>query len=90
MTRRVVSLLLSVWITSRASEPSFGVPMPTPAVSSMRGVRSSVVSVSARVVYSGLKTLAVTNSYPEESLGMADRVVQSLVGIDLAGLRLLF
>lgn len=38
----------------------------------------------------GLKTLAVTNSYPEESLGAACRVVPSLVGIDLEGLRLLF
>lgn len=38
----------------------------------------------------GLKALAVTNSYPEESLGGACRVVQSLVGIDLTGLRLLF
>jgi HAD superfamily hydrolase (TIGR01509 family) len=37
----------------------------------------------------GLKTLAVTNSYPEESLGGASRVVPSLVGIDLEGLRLL-
>ena len=37
----------------------------------------------------GLKTLAVTNSYPEESLGTADKVVQSLVGIDMDGLRLL-
>lgn len=38
----------------------------------------------------GLKTLAVTNSYPEESLGSACRVVASLTGIDLEGLRLLF
>jgi beta-phosphoglucomutase len=38
----------------------------------------------------GLRVLAVTNSYPEESLGGAGTVVQSLVGIDLAGLRLLF
>jgi HAD superfamily hydrolase (TIGR01509 family) len=38
----------------------------------------------------GLMTLAVTNSYPEESLGCAVRVVPSLVGIDLEGLRLLF
>jgi beta-phosphoglucomutase len=38
----------------------------------------------------GLKALAVTNSYPEESLGGASRVVLSLVGIDLEGLRLLF
>jgi len=38
----------------------------------------------------GLTTLAVTNSYPEESLGGAGRVVPSLVGIDLEGLRLIF
>ena len=38
----------------------------------------------------GLKVLAVTNSYPEERLGGACKVVQSLVGIDLEGLRLLF
>jgi HAD superfamily hydrolase (TIGR01509 family) len=38
----------------------------------------------------GLKTLAVTNSYPEESLGKACKVVQSLVGISIEGLRLLF
>ena len=38
----------------------------------------------------GLKTLAVTNSYPEESLGGAFKVVRSLVGIDIEGLRLLF
>lgn len=38
----------------------------------------------------GLKALAVTNSYPEESLGGTCRVVPSLVGIDLEGLRLLF
>jgi beta-phosphoglucomutase len=37
-----------------------------------------------------LKVLAVTNSYPGESLGGADKVVSSLVGIDLEGLRLLF
>jgi HAD superfamily hydrolase (TIGR01509 family) len=37
----------------------------------------------------GVKTLAVTNSYPEERLTEAGRVVQSLVGIDLEGLRLL-
>lgn len=38
----------------------------------------------------GLKAMAVTNSYPEESLGGACRVVPSLAGIDLEGLRLLF
>jgi HAD superfamily hydrolase (TIGR01509 family) len=38
----------------------------------------------------GLKTLAVTNSYPEEKLKGAARVVSSLVGIDLEGLMLLF
>ena len=38
----------------------------------------------------GLKILAVTNSYPEESLGGAFKVVRSLVGIDIEGLRLLF
>ncbi|HTG81930.1 MAG TPA: HAD family phosphatase [Geobacteraceae bacterium] len=37
----------------------------------------------------GLKVLAVTNSYPEENLGRAATVVQSLVGIDLEGLRLI-
>jgi beta-phosphoglucomutase len=38
----------------------------------------------------GLKTLAVTNSYPEEMLDGAVKVVGSLAGIDLDGLRLLF
>ena len=38
----------------------------------------------------GLKVLAVANSYPDESLGGAGKVVQSLVGIDIEGLRLLF
>ncbi|HTP64292.1 MAG TPA: HAD family phosphatase [Geobacteraceae bacterium] len=38
----------------------------------------------------GLKVLAVTNSYPEEKLGGALRVVNSLAGIDLEGLSLLF
>jgi beta-phosphoglucomutase len=38
----------------------------------------------------GLRALAVTNSYPEEKLAAASRVVASLAGIDLAGLRLLF
>ncbi len=38
----------------------------------------------------GLKVVAVTNSYPEENLGGACKVVRSLVGIDLEGLRLLF
>jgi len=37
----------------------------------------------------GLKVLAVTNSYPEERLTGACRVVTSLAGIDLEGLRLL-
>jgi beta-phosphoglucomutase len=35
----------------------------------------------------GLKILAVTNSYPEESLDGACKVVQSLVGITIEGLR---
>lgn len=34
----------------------------------------------------GLKVLAVTNSYPEEKLGSALKVVDSLVGIDYQGL----
>jgi len=38
----------------------------------------------------GLKAMAVTNSYPEEKLDGAFKVVSSLAGIDLAGLRLLF
>lgn len=37
----------------------------------------------------GLKVLAVTNSYPGERLAGACRVVESLVGVDLEGLRLL-
>lgn len=37
----------------------------------------------------GLRVLAVTNSYPEERLTGAWRVVNSLAGIDLEGLRLL-
>ncbi len=38
----------------------------------------------------GLRALAVTNSYPEEMLAGAFRIVASLAGIDLEGLRLLF
>lgn len=41
-------------------------------------------------VGAGLKILAVTNSYPEECLGGACKVVPALSGIDLEGLRLLF
>lgn len=37
----------------------------------------------------GLNVLAVTNSYPEENLTGANRVVTSLAGIDAEGLRLL-
>jgi len=37
----------------------------------------------------GLRVLAVTNSYPEERLTGACRVVNSLAGVDLEGLRLL-
>ena len=37
----------------------------------------------------GLKVLAVTNSYPEERLAGACRVVHSLAGVDLEGLRLI-
>ncbi|QWV94582.1 HAD family phosphatase [Geomonas oryzisoli] len=37
----------------------------------------------------GLKVLAVTNSYPEERLTGACRVLDSLAGVDLEGLRLL-
>lgn len=37
----------------------------------------------------GLKVLSVTNSYPEDRLTGACRVVDSLVGVDLEGLRLL-
>jgi beta-phosphoglucomutase len=37
----------------------------------------------------GLKVLAVTNSYPKERLLGAFRVIQSLVGVDLEGVRLL-
>ena len=38
----------------------------------------------------GLQVLAVANSYPEEELTDTCRVVSSLAGIDLQGLRLLF
>jgi beta-phosphoglucomutase len=41
-------------------------------------------------VGAGLRILAVTNSYPEECLGGACKVVPALSGIDLEGLRLLF
>jgi beta-phosphoglucomutase len=37
----------------------------------------------------GLRVLAVTNSYPEERLAGAFKIVESLAGIDLEGLRLL-
>ena len=38
----------------------------------------------------GLQVLAVANSYPEEKLAGAGRVVGSLAGVDLQSLRLLF
>jgi beta-phosphoglucomutase len=38
----------------------------------------------------GLRVMAVTNSYPEEALTGAGRVVASLAGVDLEGLRLLY
>jgi HAD superfamily hydrolase (TIGR01509 family) len=38
----------------------------------------------------GLKVLAVTNSYPEEELSGADRIVASLAGVNLQTLRNLF
>jgi beta-phosphoglucomutase len=40
-------------------------------------------------VGAGLKILAVTNSYPEECLGGACKVVPTLSGVNLEGLRLL-
>jgi len=38
----------------------------------------------------GLKVLAVTNSYPEEKLAAADKVIATLAGVDLDILRQLF
>ncbi|HEX2768227.1 MAG TPA: HAD family phosphatase [Geobacteraceae bacterium] len=38
----------------------------------------------------GLKVLAVANSYPEENLAAADKVIGTLVGVELNNLRLLF
>jgi beta-phosphoglucomutase len=38
----------------------------------------------------GMKVLAVTNSYPAAKLAAAHRVVDSLAGLDAAGLRQLF
>jgi sugar-phosphatase len=38
----------------------------------------------------GMKVLAVTNSYPAATLAAAHRVVDSLAGLDSAGLRQLF
>lgn len=38
----------------------------------------------------GLKVLAVTNSYPEENLAVADRVIATLAGVELDNLRQLF
>jgi len=46
---------------------------------------AGIASASA----AGLQVLAVTNSYPEEALAGAGRVVNSLAGVDLQGLRLL-
>ena len=43
----------------------------------------------ASAIGAGLNVLAVTNSYPQERLTGAIRVVESLVGIELAGLHLL-
>lgn len=44
----------------------------------------------ASATVAGLKVLAVTNSYPEDKLGAATRVVDSLVGIDFEGLASFF
>jgi HAD superfamily hydrolase (TIGR01509 family) len=38
----------------------------------------------------GLMVLAVTNSYPEENLAVADEVIATLAGVDLDNLRQLF
>jgi beta-phosphoglucomutase len=38
----------------------------------------------------GLKVLAVANSYPEENLAVADKVVATLAGVELASFRQLF
>lgn len=38
----------------------------------------------------GLMVLAVTNSYPEENLAVADKVIATLAGVDLDNLRQLF
>jgi beta-phosphoglucomutase len=47
---------------------------------------AGIASASA----AGLQVLAVTNSHAEEELAGAGRVVSSLAGVDLQGLRLLF
>jgi HAD superfamily hydrolase (TIGR01509 family) len=44
----------------------------------------------ASALGAGLKVLAVTNSYPEEELNGADRIVSSLAGLNLDRLRTLF
>ena len=38
----------------------------------------------------GLKVLAVANSYPEENLAAADKVIGTLAGVELNNLRMLF
>jgi beta-phosphoglucomutase len=44
----------------------------------------------ASAMGAGLKVLAVTNSYPEENLAVADKVIATLAGVELDNLRQLF
>jgi beta-phosphoglucomutase len=52
-------------------------------------IEDSTTGIAAGLA-AGMKVLAVTNSYPAAKLAAAHRVVDSLAGLDAAGLRQLF
>jgi beta-phosphoglucomutase len=52
-------------------------------------IEDSTTGIAAGLA-AGMKVLAVTNSYPAAKLSAAHRVVDSLAGLDTAGLRQLF
>jgi beta-phosphoglucomutase len=52
-------------------------------------IEDSTTGIAAGLA-AGMKVLAVTNSYPAAKLAAAHRVVDSLAGLDTAGLRQLF
>ena len=71
------------------------------ACESVRGIDDSITPASCLVIEdsfhgihaaraAGMRCLAVTNSYPKEQLTEADLVVESLAGLSLAQLQILF